>query len=229
MKIVLLSGGEGTRLWPLSTKDCPKQYLKLIDNNKTMLQITYEKILEIFSNIYIATQENHLDIIRKQINNNNFIIEPDKRGTFAAILNIAVYLKYEKNIDENECVAVLPTDHDVESNFYNNIKIAEKLLMNDCSKSICLIGIKPNFISTNYGYITYDKNQVLFFHEKPNEEKAKKLIHNNALWNSGIVVFKLKYILELTKKYMNYNSYEEFYNKYLDLPGGTIEWGKSPK
>lgn len=223
MNIVLLSGGSGKRLWPISTDNCPKQFLSFFENKGSMLEQTYQKVKNISSNIFIATQDKYKEIVDSQIHDKvNFIIEPKKMGTFGAILNAAIYLKYEKNLSDDEFVSIIPTDHDVDKNFYNVLLDAEKLLISK-KQNICLIGIRPRHPSTQYGYILKNKNKVENFFEKPDEENAKRLIEKKALWNSGIVVFKLKHIVDLSKKYVDFATYSEFLEKYLTLPNNSFD------
>lgn len=223
MNIVLLSGGSGSRLWPVSTEDCPKQFLSFFDDKRSMLEKTYQYVGKVSSNIFIATQQKFKKKIEEQLNNKvNFIIEPKKIGTFGAILNAGVYLKYERKLSDDDFVSIVPIDHDVDSKFYELLLDAEKLLISK-KLNICLIGIKPTNPSTQFGYILKKNDIVEKFCEKPNEENAKIFIEQKALWNSGIVVFKLKYIVELSKKYINYETYEEFLKKYEKLPNNSFD------
>ena len=119
MQLVLLSGGLGTRLWPLSDANHPKQFLKLFNKEqKSMLQITYNNISKLNLPIYVASQNIWTKNIFDQIGKNVKIIsEPNSMDTFAAILNIAEYLYYKENISKNEIIAIVPIDHFVQKNF----------------------------------------------------------------------------------------------------------------
>lgn len=225
MKIVLLSGGKGKRLWPLSTDSVPKQFVPLFNDASSMLKKTYNSILENYemNNIYIATGNSYKDEVLNEINGfKNFILEPAYIGTFGAILNIAVYLKVIEKVSKDEIISVVPIDHDVDKNFYKILSDAEKIIENK-SSDICLIGIKPTFPSTQYGYIINSNDYVLSFKEKPDIELATKLVVNNALWNSGIVNFRLDKILQIAKQYLNYSSYDDFLNKYTLLPHNSFD------
>ncbi len=224
MRIVLMAGGKGTRLWPLSTDNLPKQFIPIFDNNQSMLTSTYNKIKGLNSKIYVSTQREYADIAMLQTNNSaNIICEPFSHDTFAAFLNVAVYLKCEDNVDENEFVAIIPTDHDVDNNFYNILFKAEKLLQ-DSNKDFCLVGINPAYPSTQYGYILHEGSYVKQFVEKPDETKAKKLISENAAWNSGILVFKLGAMIKIAKKYSNGKNYKDFLNNYDLLPKISFDY-----
>ena len=223
MKIVLLSGGKGKRLWPVSTDKVPKQFIKIFSDASSMLSKTYNLVLKKSKkeDIYIATGKEYSDSVIQEIQEfNNFIFEPDYIGTFGAILNVATFL--ENNSDLDEIVSIVPIDHNVGEDFYGSLYDAEKLLKS-CSSDICLIGIKPTFPSEQYGYILHKNNKVLKFVEKPNEDTAINLIHDDALWNSGIVVFKLKSIIDTANKYYNYNNYEDFLNNYSNLPHTSFD------
>ena len=223
MKIVLLSGGKGSRLWPISTTEIPKQFIKLLSNSSNMLSQTYDAISKMTNkeNIYVASIKEYITNIKNSIKDfANLIIEPDCIGTFGAVLNIAMYFK-EKNIGD-DIIAVVPTDHHVDDNFYDCLVDSEELLKNSDS-SICLVGIKPKFVSEHYGYITYENNRVLEFEEKPSIKKAEKLIDNGSLWNSGIIVFKINEIINLAKEYLEFDNYDEFLKKYHQLPHNSFD------
>lgn len=223
MKVVLLSGGSGTRLWPISTECCPKQFVPFFKDNESMLLTTFRSVKKNYSSIYVATQDKYVDLIRNQIKENvNFIIEPDRIGTFGAVLNIANYFKYVENLSDDEFISIVPTDHEVDSEFYKTLKDASSYIKNN-NINVCLIGIKPTFPSTQFGYILHQNNLVKKFKEKPNIEAANKLISQNALWNSGILVFKLKYIIDVSKKYLEYKTYEEFIEMYNKLPKNSFD------
>ena len=223
MKIVLLSGGKGKRLWPVSTDKVPKQFIKVFSDASSMLSKTYNLVLKKSNkeDIYIATGREYGEDVKKELNDfSNFIFEPAYIGTFGAILNVAAFLEENSSLDE--IISIVPIDHNVGDNFYDNLYRAEELLKNSTS-NICLIGIKPTFPSEQYGYILHENNKVLSFAEKPNEDTAINLIHEDALWNSGIVVFKLKGIVELAKKYFDYKNYEDFLNNYSNLPHNSFD------
>lgn len=218
MRVVLLSGGSGTRLWPISTECCPKQFLPFFEADKSMLYTTYKNIKKFFPFVYFATQSKYIELINTQIKEDiNFIIEPDRIGTFGAVLNIANYFKYVEKLSDEEIISIVPTDHDVDCDFYKILEDAA-LCIKKRNTDICLIGIRPESPSTKYGYIVHENNILKEFKEKPDERLAQKLINNNSLWNSGIIVFKLKYIIDISKKYIEYGNYEEFLANYNNLP-----------
>lgn len=226
MKIILICGGKGKRLWPLSTESTPKQFIPLYDNSESMLLKTYQEVTSLFNkkDIYIATIKQYKKEIKKEIKHfNNIIIEPDYIGTLGAVFNIAIYLKEEKKIDENEVIAILPIDHDADVNFYKNLYKANEIINKGIS-DLCLIGIKPTFPSIHYGYINSENGLVTSFKEKPNIEEATKLLANNALWNTGINIFKLKKVIDVSKNYLNYQNYKDFKKNYHNLPHTSFEY-----
>ena len=224
MQVVLMAGGKGTRLWPLSTNDLPKQFLTITNMKKSMLNVTYDKVKKINKNIYVATQKEYADVALSQAEKNiRIITEPYSHDTFAAFLNVAVYLKYEEKIDDNEVIALLPVDHDVSNNFYNILNDA-KALLKDSHNDFCLVGIKPTYPATQYGYIMHENSYVKQFIEKPDEIKASELINRGAVWNSGILMFKLGAMIKISEKYCSYNNYQEFIKKYNTLPKNSFDY-----
>lgn len=225
MKIILLSGGKGKRLWPVSTDKMPKQFVPFLNNTESMLKKTYKSILKIYNeeDIFIATSKEYEKDVLKEISKfKNFIFETAYIGTFGAILNILVYLKEVKKVSDEEIISIIPIDHDVNDNFYDNLEKA-KIKIEEKSLNICLIGIKPTFPSTQYGYILNNNEIVEEFKEKPKIDVAEKLIRENALWNSGIVVLKIKMLKEIINKYCNYKTYEEFLKLYTTLPQNSFD------
>lgn len=227
MRVVLMCGGKGKRLWPLSTDNVPKQFVECFYNNNkksSMLKNTYRKIKNYNVPTYISTQHEYSEISISQTDNSVQIIsEPFSHDTFAAVLNIAVYLNLVKQINDDEIIALLPVDHETNKEFYQHIFNGEKILMRE-KGDFCLVGIKPTYPSTQYGYIKYNEMYVKQFIEKPNEENAIKLISSGAVWNSGILIFRLGAVIDIAKKYINFSNYEEFINNYGNLPKNSFDY-----
>lgn len=224
MNIVLLSGGSGKRLWPLSNEIRSKQFIKILkkDDNtyESMVERVYRQIrnVDFNANILIATSESQVPMLKNQLGEDiNISIEPCRRDTFPAIVLACLYLKYVKNIDENETVVVSPVDPYVDDSFFNSLKILDDK-MKVSKNNIGLIGITPTYASEKYGYIVINKNSqelsVERFVEKPNEQEAKKLIFNGALWNGGVFCFKLKYLINKAHELLDFTNYDDFYNRY---------------
>lgn len=233
---LIMAGGKGTRFWPKSTEKKPKQFLNLI-GEKTMIQMTVDRVKKIMpiEKIFIVTCANYVDLVKEQIPDlpqKNIIMEPTGRNTAPCILLATTYIK---QIYNNVNIAVLPSDHimNKEEEFCDILNDANSALNTDIN-GIITIGIKPNRPETGYGYIECTNNvkyvnnrkiiKVNKFVEKPNLEKAQEYLDNgNYLWNAGMFIFDVDYILTELKKNFNksYNIinnlpsiYEE---KYMDV------------
>lgn len=227
MNIILLSGGSGTRLWPLSNEVHSKQFVRLFKdengNYESMIQRVYHQILKADSsaNITIAAGRNQVSAIQNQLGGYvSVCTEPCRRDTFPAIVLAAAYLKYELRINENESVVVCPVDPYVDDSYFQSVKklgeMAEKNLSN-----LVLMGIEPTSPSERYGYIipqTKDSiSKVKEFKEKPNRESAEKYIEEGALWNAGVFAFRLSYLLDKAHRMMEFTDYRDLYAKYDTL------------
>ena len=197
--VLIMAGGRGTRFWPKSTEEKPKQFINLI-NEKTMIQLTVDRVKKIvpIEKIFISTGEKYIDLVKEQIcdlPHKNIIVEPVGRNTAPCILLSSLYIKQMYN----DCnIAVLPSDHLIkdEKAFLETLKIADDFVKNN-RESIVTIGIEPNRPETGYGYIKYNNNQkenvvkVEKFVEKPNIEKAISYLNSkNYLWNAGMFILK---------------------------------------
>ncbi|BCB05862.1 sugar phosphate nucleotidyltransferase [Bacillus sp. KH172YL63] len=237
MKVILLSGGSGKRLWPLSNDLRSKQFLKVLkddrDNTQSMIQRVWGQIrkVNLENSTIIATSRLQAEIIRNQLEaRGEIVIEPSRRDTFPAIALAASYLYSKKETDENEVISVLPVDPFVEDRFFDRLQDLERVL-NESKVDIGLIGVKPTYPSSKYGYILPDNQvdireyrSVQAFTEKPTEECAEKLINEGALWNCGVFAFKLKYILDILKN-MNFPiKYNELLSRYNDLPKNSFDY-----
>lgn len=241
MNIILLSGGSGERLWPLSDNVRSKQFLKVLKNHdgrrESMFQRVYRMLREVDESAFItiAASEGQVDLIKKQINFNNNLklnisVEPCRRDTFPAIVLAAAYLCDIKNISEDEAVIVCPVDPYVEREYFLMLKELYNYAKNFNSK-IALMGIEPTYPSAKYGYIipeNKDKiSKVLKFKEKPDEITAKKYIEQGALWNGGVFAFKLRYILDKAREIFDFNNkniYKKIYDKYAALPKISFDY-----
>lgn len=227
MNIVLLSGGSGKRLWPLSNETRSKQFLKLLKNEngqyESMVQRVFRqiKIVNSSCNIVVATGAGQVDSIRSQLGYEvDIVVEPERRDTFPAIALSSAYLALEKHINPEEVVLVLPVDPYADLNYFEVLIEMEKAVK-DGLADIVLMGIKPTYPSAKYGYINPGRESetcsvypVQKFIEKPSEEKAKELIEAGAVWNGGVFAFKLGYIMDKVKSYTEFSDYKELLKNY---------------
>jgi mannose-1-phosphate guanylyltransferase/mannose-6-phosphate isomerase len=210
MKALVLVGGKGERLWPLSRKDYPKQFLKI--DGKSFFQKTIERCLKFTEpgNIFVSTSRDYFfhvkrDLERFDINDENIIIEPIPRNTAPAIFICARWLRDVLNSDEKETLFVCPADHFIKEE-HKFAGIMNKV-SNITSDYIVTFGINPRSPETGYGYLKKGRQiknvyQVEKFTEKPSKEKAEQYLkQGDYLWNSGMFAFSIKTIIEAFKTY----------------------------
>ncbi len=227
MNIVLLSGGSGKRLWPLSNDIRSKQFIKIFKKDdgsfESMVQRVYHQIKKVDGNasITIATSKTQVSAIHNQLGNDVGVsIEPCRRDTFPAIALATAYLVDVKGISPEESVVVCPVDPYVEDDYFE----ALKALSDQADKgeaNLVLMGIEPTYPSEKYGYIvpkTKDNvSLVSAFKEKPTVDVAKEYISQGALWNGGVFAYKLKYVLDRAHELIDFTDYQDLYNKYETL------------
>ena len=200
MNIILLSGGSGKHLWPLSNDVRSKQFIKLFkdDNGKyeSMVQRVYRQITTVDSNakITIATSKSQASAIKNQLGDRTSIcVEPCRRDTFPAIVLATTYLHDELKVDQDEVIVVCPVDPYVENTYYEAVKKLYELAKEERA-NITLMGIEPTYPSEKYGYIIPESGDVVAvvkeFKEKPDTDTANKYLAQKALWNAGIFAFK---------------------------------------
>jgi len=224
MNIVLLSGGSGKRLWPLSNDIRSKQFLKILkgENGKyeSMVQRVYRQICSVDSNaeVTVATSKSQISMIRNQLGDKVGIsVEPCRRDTFPAIALTTAYLHDVKGISEEEVIIVCPVDPYVEKEYFEALKaLGEQAAKGNAN--LVLMGIEPTYASAKYGYIIPENSKMIskvkYFKEKPDEETAEEYIKQGALWNGGIFAFKLKYLLEKAHELIDFTDYQDLYDKY---------------
>lgn len=226
INIILLSGGSGQRLWPLSNGTRSKQFLKVLKNDageyESMIQRVYRQLTQagINANVVIATGASQVESIKNQLGDTvDMVIEPERRDTLPAIMLAVAYLVLKKGVDAQEPAIVLPVDPYTDINYFKileDMACSVKLGLSD----LVLMGIKPTYPSSKYGYIMFDKDDgkkyytVTRFIEKPSEEKAEYLIEKGAVWNGGVFGFRLSYVMELLKKQIESNDFDAIYNQY---------------
>ena len=235
MKIVLLSGGSGKRLWPLSNEVRSKQFLKLIKNENgdadSMVRRVYDQIVSTIPNadISIATSSAQVEAIKNQLSSKvSVIVEPERRNTFPAIALSAAYLYYEKRCPEDETVVVLPVDPYAESSFFDTLHKLDKAVQDNVA-DIVLMGVTPTYPSEKYGYIIPETTNtetasVSQFKEKPDAKTAEEFIKNGALWNCGVFAFKLSYMMDIARKSVDLYSYADLVDNYNKLEKDSFDY-----
>ena len=227
MNLVLLSGGSGQRLWPLSNDIRSKQFIKIFHREdgelESMVQRVYRQIkaVDTDATVTIATSKSQVSAIHNQLGEEVGIsVEPCRRDTFPAIALAAAYLKDVQGIGEEESVVVCPVDPYVENDYFEALKaLGDRAAVS--SANLVLMGIEPTYPSEKYGYIIpigkEQVSKVSMFKEKPTQEVAKDYIAKGALWNGGVFAFKLGYVLNRAHELIDFVDYEDLFNKYDTL------------
>ena len=227
MNIVLLSGGSGQRLWPLSNDIRSKQFIKIFHaangELESMVQRVYRQIRTIDQNatVTIATSKSQVSAIHNQLGEDVGIsVEPCRRDTFPAIALAAAYLKDVKGFSEDEPVVVCPVDPYVEIDYFDALNdLGSRAAASEAN--LVLMGIEPTYPSEKYGYIIPDTSAqistVSMFKEKPTKEIAERYIAQGALWNGGVFAFRLGYVLDRAHALIDFENYEDLFNKYETL------------
>ncbi len=227
MNIVLLSGGSGKRLWPLSNDVRSKQFIKIFPAGKgkyeSMVQRVYRQIKEVDpdAKVTIATSKTQVSAIHNQLGSDVGIsIEPCRRDTFPAIVLATMYLIDELGTDPNEPVVVCPVDPYVEKEYFEALKKLSDLAERG-GANLTLMGIEPTYPSEKYGYIipkdTAEVSDVETFKEKPTVDVAKDYISKGALWNGGVFAYKLKYVADRAHELIDFKDYRDLFAKYDTL------------
>lgn len=224
MNIILLSGGSGKRLWPLSNDIRSKQFIKMFRNEdgglESMVQRVYRQITEADpkARITIATGKKQVSAIRNQLGDKvNICVEPERRDTFPAICLAAAYLHDEQGVGEEEAVVVCPVDPYVELSYFEALKKLADLAARG-EANLTLMGIEPTYPSEKYGYIipvdSSPVSAVSTFREKPDVDTARRYIAEGALWNGGVFAFRLGYLLEKARELLSFENYWELFRTY---------------
>lgn len=235
MRLILLSGGSGKRLWPLSNDTRSKQFLKILETQSgekiSMVQRVWRQIKKagLSECTVIATSEVQKEMIFNQLGEDvPTIIEPDRRDTFPAITLSVSYLYSQLKVNKDEVVVVLPVDPYVDDDFFIKIKELETII-NKSKADLALMGVQPTYPSSKFGYIVPEGKKRDFFSvshfiEKPSEEVASSLIENNALWNCGVFAFKLGYLLDILKEKNIDEDFVSLINNYSELPKISFDY-----
>lgn len=231
MIIVIVAGGSGTRLWPLSTPDYPKHLLKINGDKLSLLQHTYERAKTLSDKIYIVSEAGHIEFVKQQLSelsDEHFIIEPARRGTASCIVAALAYIA--KRHDNDESIASIHADHYVRDTdgFKDTFELADEV--SGYEGRIVLVGVQPDYPATGLGYIQKDVllpsykdvYNVHTFKEKPEFEVAKQYVESgNYLWNCGYFVGSVNTFKKSMEQYAP-DLYEE-YNKLFAASDADYE------
>ncbi|WP_139995942.1 sugar phosphate nucleotidyltransferase [Paenibacillus paridis] len=240
MKIILLSGGSGKRLWPLSNRNRAKQYLSVLQGPggemESMLQRLWRQLDEadLREHTRIATCRQQVELLQRQVGTKApLVIEPEQRDTFPAVALAAAYLYSIAGVSLTETVIIMPVDAYVENDFFSCIRGLPKLAR-ESKSDLLMVGTSPSCATDQYGYIVPEANRfhedeglldrkIRAFKEKPHAAEARKLIEEGALWNLGIYAFQLDYIISLLMNRGLPIHYEELYKQYAKMPKASFE------
>lgn len=243
MQIILLSGGSGTRLWPLSNDARSKQFLRVLDSGEkgvreSMVQRVMRQLRNsgIHAEVTVATSTSQVDSVISQLGQDVHIVaEPSRRDTFPAICLACEYLSKVKGCSNDEVVVVMPCDPYTEEGYFESIKKMASALAPSVL-DMMVMGITPTYPSSKYGYVLPESDpsnggllKVKKFTEKPSVEKAKLLISEGAQWNGGVFAFKLGYITSIAEKYVEGSTFSDFYNNYEDFPKISFDYEVAEK
>ena len=227
MNIILLSGGSGKRLWPLSNDIRSKQFIKIFKTPageyESMVQRVYRQIKTVDpdANVTIATSKSQVSSIHNQLGENVGVsVEPCRRDTFPSIVLASAYLHYVKGVKLDEAVVVCPVDPYVSDDYFQSLNKLCELAQNDTA-NLVLMGINPTYPSEKYGYILPTSkdlvSKVETFKEKPDAATAQKYIDNGGIWNGGVFAYKLGYVLKRAHELIDFTDYADLFSKYESL------------
>jgi len=234
MNIILLSGGSGKRLWPLSNDIRSKQFIKIFKTPdgryESMVQRVYRQILAVDpdATVTIATSKSQISSLHNQLGAQvDISVEPCRRDTFPAIALAAAYLHDVKEIPEDEAVVICPVDPYVNEDYFETL---QELWTQARQKTanLTLMGINPTYPSEKYGYILpgdqNHRSKVSGFKEKPNAATAQQYIDAGGLWNGGVFACRLRYVLDRARDLLDYKDYSDLYDRYGTLPKISFDY-----
>lgn len=220
MNIILLSGGSGKRLWPLSNDIRSKQFIKIFKKDdgtyESMVQRMYRQIKTVdpSATVTIATSKTQVSAINNQLGENVGVsIEPCRRDTFPAIALATAYLADVMRVPTDEAVVVCPVDPYVEEDYFAALKTLCERAANG-SANLVLMGMEPTYPSEKYGYIIAEGDNVKEFKEKPDLMTARAYLEQGALWNGGVFAYKLSYVLDKARELIGFYNYQSLFENY---------------
>lgn len=245
MNLILLSGGSGKRLWPLSNDVRSKQFLKLFQNEAGEYESMAQRVLRQLraacpdADVTITTGEAQKSAILNQLAGPDgagvsVCCEPSRRDTFPAIALAAAYLASERGVGREQPVIVCPIDPFVEPDYFAALGRLEAAVESDFARLV-LMGVAPTYPSAKYGYFLPGEplagedaggglRPVVWFREKPTEQQAAEYIAEGALWNCGVFGFRLGYLLDILARYLPTAQYREVYEQYEALPRISFDY-----
>jgi len=207
---IIMAGGVGSRFWPVSTADFPKQFHDMLGSGDTLIQKTFSRLSKLIpvENIFILTNERYNELVLEQlpmVNQEQVVLEPAMRNTAPCVLFAS--LKIQK-LNPNAVMVVAPSDHWIEDEVEFAQNLEQCFIFCQKEDALMTLGIQPTFPNTGFGYIEYDKSdttpikKVNQFREKPNYETAKSFLEaGNFLWNGGIFIWSVQSITEAFLKF----------------------------
>ncbi|OYP73940.1 mannose-1-phosphate guanylyltransferase [Prevotella sp. P4-51] len=250
MQLVLLSGGSGKRLWPLSNNARSKQFLPLLEKEdgtmESMVQrvVRQARLANLTEDITLATNASQQDIIVNQLGDSvNLVTEPERRDTFPAIALAASYLKLAKQCADDEVVVIMPCDPYTEVGYFETIGKMVECVKADVA-DLVLMGIAPTYASEKYGYVipmhentstgsaqadNENYKMVSRFTEKPSVEVAETFLKQGAYWNGGVFAFRLGYMMNIVRKYMSSDRFEDTRARYSEFPKISFDYEVAEK
>lgn len=242
MQLVLLSGGSGKRLWPLSNNARSKQFLPLLEKEDGTMESMVQRVVRqakearLTNNITLATNASQQDIIVNQLGDMvNLVTEPERRDTFPAIALAASYLKFARQCADDEVVVIMPCDPYTELGYFETIGKMVECVKNNVA-DLVLMGIAPTYASEKYGYVVPvpdcdndNFKRVARFTEKPSVSKAEELLSENAYWNGGVFAFHLGYMMGIVRKYIMSDSFEDTRACYAEFPKISFDYEVAEK
>ena len=241
MQLVLLSGGSGKRLWPLSNNARSKQFLPLLEKEDGSMESMVQRVVRqareanLTTDITLATNASQLDIITNQLGDQvSVVTEPERRDTFPAIALATSFLSLAKNCPDDEVVVIMPCDPYTEIEYFETIARMVECVQHDVAELV-LMGITPTYPSAKYGYVvpqptangqepTVNSQPVARFTEKPTVAVAEELLKQGALWNGGVFAFRLGYMMNIVRKYITSASFEDTRSRYSEFPKISFDY-----
>lgn len=238
MQIILLSGGSGQRLWPMSNGKRAKQFLKLFTapdgSRESMMQRMMRQMQTagLTGDFTVVTSDDQRDIIASQFGQNvDVVIEPSRRGTYPALALAAARLALDRQLPDDEVVVAMPCDVYAETAYFATINTIAAAVKSG-EATLAMIGLTPSSPSSKYGYIITAKDEaessslrsVLRFVEKPGPQQAEKLVYEGARWNAGVFAFRLGYLKKHLAKRLDMTSRETFEVGFEQLPHTSFDY-----